>query len=151
MKDHAAKVAQLRQYLKLNNKRYTIERDRMLEAIDAMPERFTLLGLIDLARSRGYVYAASTLYRNFFAFVEAGLVNELRGVNGKIEYERNDEDCCYLHCIGCGSILKRPLPEQKTAMWEDEEFTPVTKQLHLRGYCPDCHKKLQIKKESRIK
>lgn len=146
MKTHRAKVSRLRQYLKLNRKRYTIERDRLLEAIELMPPRFTLLELIDFAKSRGYIHAASTIYRNFCAFVEAGILTELRSTGGKIEYERNEGDALYRHCIGCGKIEKFPMPRDLSPALDG--FQKITASVHLRGFCSECQKSLKSKRSN---
>ena len=64
----------LREYMLSSNKRFSVERYRLLEAIIEQPGEFTFLELLTYARRHRKIFAASTVYRNFNIYTGAGIV-----------------------------------------------------------------------------
>lgn len=75
-----------RNFLKENERNYTVEREGLLNIIRTLHGPHTLPQLYKKAQRRNVVHAKSTLYRNIFLFVEAGLLKEKRFPNGRVIY-----------------------------------------------------------------
>lgn len=139
-------LAKLRGYFATSGRRYTIEREHMLEVIAKMQGRFTITELFEAAKAKNYIHAISTLYRNLYIFIDAGFITEIRLSGGKVVYEANTGENAFLVCVGCGKCKKLQLPEefqkmQKTICGE-HGITPVTYNFHQKGYCLDCLEKI---------
>ena len=104
---HEQRLADLRRYFKASNKRYSVEREHLLEIIAEMDGQFSIVDLFRKARSKGFIHAASTLYCNIFAFIDAGFINEIKLCGGKTVFESNLKgDNNFLLCVGCGKLVK---------------------------------------------
>lgn len=82
----------LLQYLKDNNRKYTIERDDMLEVIKKMEGIYSLNDLYAKAQKKGAIHAKSTLYRNLELFLDAGLIEKTEHPeSNKIMYQTSTD------------------------------------------------------------
>jgi Fe2+ or Zn2+ uptake regulation protein len=75
-----------RDFLKENDRNYTVEREALLNVFKTMKEPLTLPQVYKKANKKNAVHAKSTLYRNIFLFVDAGLLRAKRLPNGKTTY-----------------------------------------------------------------
>ena len=116
---HDKKLAQLRQYFNTSGKRYTVEREHMLDVIEEMEGPFTIVELYKVAKAKGFVHAASTLYRNLFIFIDSGFITERHLSGGRVEYETNTGKNSFLLCVGCGTLKKIPVSKEFKAMQKD--------------------------------
>ena len=143
---HDKQLAQLRRYFNTSGKRYTVEREHMLDVIAEMEGSFTIVDLYKVAKAKGFVHAASTLYRNLFIFIDSGFITERRLSGGKLEYEKNTGKNSFLLCVGCGTLKKLPLSKEFKAMQaelcEKHKMMPVAYNFQQKGYCSECQKKL---------
>lgn len=76
-------------FLKENECNYTVEREGMLNVIKNIQEPHTLPQIYKKAKKRNAVHAKSTLYRNIYLYVDAGLIREKRLPNGRTLYVPN--------------------------------------------------------------
>ena len=145
MKDEK-KLTKLRRYFNTSGKRYTVEREHMLDVIAEMKGSFTIVDLFKAAKAKGYVHAVSTLYRNLFIFIDSGFITELRLSGGKVAYEANTGHNTFILCVGCGTLKKIRLPKEFKAMQdkvcEKHNLRPVAYNYQLKGYCAKCQKKI---------
>jgi Fe2+ or Zn2+ uptake regulation protein len=139
------KLTKLRRYFKTSGKHCTIEHEHMLDVIAEMKGNFTIVDLFKATKAKGYLHAASTLYRNLFVFIDSGFITELHLPGGKVEYEANTGKNSYLLCVGCGEIRKIPMPRSfknmRDEICEKYELYPVTYNYCIKGYCPECQEK----------
>jgi len=139
-------LAKLRRYFNTSGKRYTVEREHMLDIIAEMEGQFTIVELFKAANAKGYVHAASTLYRNLYIFIDAGFITEIRLSGGKVVYETNKGSNAFLLCVGCGKLKKIRLPKEFQAMqdelYEKHNMLPVSYTYQQKGYCSKCRKKI---------
>lgn len=83
-----------------------------------------------------------TLYRSLHAFVEAGIVVQFQGGDGKLLYEWQQPDDHHHHvmCRHCGRIDK--IPHCNVAPYEEHAreigYRELTHVLELYGVCPNC-------------
>lgn len=143
---HEKKLAQLRRYFNTSGKRYTVEREHMLDVIAEMEGSFTIVDLFKAAKAKGFVHAASTLYRNLFIFIDSGFITERHLSGGRVEYETNVGKNSFLLCVGCGTLKKIPVSKEFRAMQkaicEKHKMEPVSYNFQQKGYCLKCQKKL---------
>lgn len=143
---HDKKLAQLRRYFNTSGKRYTVEREHMLDVIEEMEGPFTIVELYKVAKAKGFVHAASTLYRNLFIFIDSGFITERHLSGGRVEYEKNTGRNSFLLCVGCGTLKKIPVSREfkamQKALCEKHKMVPVAYNFQQKGYCAKCQKKL---------
>lgn len=140
------KLSKLRRYFKTSGKLYTVEREHMLDVIAEMKGPFTIVDLYKAAKAKGFVYAASTLYRNLFIFIDSGFITELHLSGGKVKYEANTGKNSFLLCVGCGELKKISMSKDFKNMQEEickkYELRQVAYNYHIKGYCAKCQKKI---------
>jgi Fe2+ or Zn2+ uptake regulation protein len=139
-------LAKLRRYFNTSGKRYTVEREHMLDVIAAMKGRFTIVELFKAAKAKGYVHAASTLYRNLYIFIDSGFITELHLSGNRVEYEANTGQNSFILCVGCGELKKVRFPKGFKAMQDEvckrHKMMPVAYSYQMKGYCAKCQKKI---------
>lgn len=140
------KLAKLRRYFNTSGKRYTVEREHMLDVIAEMKGRFTIVELFKAAKAKGYIHAASTLYRNLYIFIDSGFITEIHLSGGKVVYEANTGKNAFLLCVGCGKLKKIQLPKEfkkvQEELCEKHGIEPVAYNFQQKGYCSNCRKKI---------
>lgn len=140
---HEEQLQALRKYLKVRNKRYTVERESILELISDIEGRFSIVDLYQKAKKRSMVHAASTLYRNIYTFVDAGFLTEIRLREGETVFESNlNNKSEFMLCVGCGRLVRIDLPALEgleNRICKEYKFTPTSRVYQLRGYCEDCN------------
>ena len=142
-------LTKLRKYLKAQGKRYSLEREELLEVIQTLDGHFTIEDLCKAARESGAVGADSTIYRNINIFVDAGILDELRLPGGRTVYEKSRKSTRHSHilCSSCGEV--RPVkftPECNNhleTICKKNDFTLVSGGLIIRGYCSKCNKEVE--------
>lgn len=145
---HEERLAALRRYFKASNKRYSVERENLLDVIAEMDGQFSIVDLFRKARNKGSVYSASTLYRNIFAFIDAGFINEIKLCGGKTVFESNFKgDNNFLLCVGCGKLIKvksktTVLDGIRQKFCKEHGFEPLNYIYQIKGYCSECQEKL---------
>ncbi|MCP3966345.1 MAG: hypothetical protein GY750_09350 [Lentisphaerae bacterium] len=142
------KLAKLRKFFRASNKRYTVEREHMLDILDELKgQRYSIVKLYKLARKRGMIHAASTLYRNIFMFIDAGFISEVHLTNGKTEYESNTGQNTFMLCIGCSEVKKiRPpkeFKEMQTELCQKHGLDMISYNHQIKGYCSKCSRRIQ--------
>jgi Fur family transcriptional regulator, ferric uptake regulator len=142
-------LTKLRKYLKTQGKRYSLEREELLEVIQAMDGHFAIEALCKAAREAGAVGADSTIYRNINIFVDAGILDELRLPGGRNVYEKCRKSSRHSHvlCSGCGEVRPVKFTQECSDHLENvcrrNDFTPVSGGLIIRGYCAQCNGELE--------
>jgi len=143
---HEKRLEQLREYFNASGKRYTVEREHMIDVIAEMDGPFTIVDLYKVAKSKGFVHAASTLYRNLFIFIDSGFITERHLSGGKLEYEANTGKNSFLLCVGCGTLKRLPVSKEfkamQKALCEKHKMISVGYNFQQKGYCADCQKKV---------
>ena len=144
--EHEQRLADLRRYFKASNKRYSVEREHLLDIIAEMDGQFSIVDLFKKARNKGFIHAASTLYRNIFAFIDAGFINEIKLCGGKTVFESNLKgDTNFLLCVGCGKLVtvkSVSLDNIQKKLCKEYDFEPLNYIYQIKGYCSECQGKL---------
>lgn len=141
-------LKKLRRGLAIHGKKYSLEREEVLEMVLQLEGHFSLKDLCKAARESGRIGADSTIYRNINLLVDFGIVNALRLPGGNVVYETNVESKQHAHCIcsGCGKITPVPLSAEDkdyfNKICDQNNFTPVSGSFIIRGYCPECNESL---------
>jgi Fur family ferric uptake transcriptional regulator len=144
---HERSLTALRRYLKANNRKFTVEREEMLNAINSLDRHYSLEELYQKARKKNAVHAKSTIYRNMQLFIDAGFIKEIRLANGQTLYETNkhDEHEDYLLCVVCGNLetFKNPkIEEEQAEVCLKRRFEPLSHVHLIKGYCAECQEKI---------
>jgi Fe2+ or Zn2+ uptake regulation protein len=143
---HPERLIALRRYLKANNKRYSVEREHLLDVIADMEGQFSIVDIFCKARKKRFIHAASTLYRNIHAFIDGGFINEIKLCGGRTVYESNLEgDNNFLLCVGCGKLVKfknASLTNAQKKISKEHDFEPLNYIYQIKGYCADCRNKM---------
>ncbi|MHB9138170.1 MAG: Fur family transcriptional regulator [Victivallaceae bacterium] len=143
---HDERLIALRRYLKASNKRYSVEREHLLDIIASMDGQFSIVDLFRKARKKGFIHAASTLYRNIYAFIDGGFINEIKLCGGRTVYESNLEgDNNFLLCVGCGQLIKvknLSLANTQKKLSKEYDFEPLNYIYQIKGYCSECRDKI---------
>ncbi len=141
--NHEEQLQALRRYLKVRNKRYTVEREAILELISNIEGRFSIVDLFQKAKKLNLVYAASTLYRNIYTFVDAGFITEIRMREGETLFESNlSNNSEFMLCVGCGRLTRIDIPALQaieSKLCKEYKFAPNSRVYQLRGFCEDCN------------
>ena len=143
---HQERLTALRRYLKASNKRYSVEREHLLDVIADMEGQFSIVDIFRKARKKRFIHAASTLYRNIHAFIDGGFINEIKLCGGRTVYESNLEgDNNFLLCVGCGKLIKvknASLANAQKKIGKEHDFEPLNYIYQIKGYCADCRNKM---------
>lgn len=81
----------LLEYLRKNNRKYSIERDDMLGVIASMDGCYSISELFRKAEEQRAIHAKSTIYRNIDLFMEAGLIERAEQTGKRPRYRTNPE------------------------------------------------------------
>ncbi|MDD5728462.1 MAG: Fur family transcriptional regulator [Victivallales bacterium] len=145
-------LAKLRRYFASSGKRYTVEREHLLEVISEMKGRFTITELFEVVKAKGFIHAISTLYRSLYIFVDAGFITEIRLSGGRVVYETNTGDNAFLVCVGCGKLKKLELSDKFQSMQKaicgQHDIMPVAYNFYQKGYCSACRRKMAAMPEA---
>ena len=71
-------LKKLRKSLAIHGKKYSLEREEVLEIVLQLDGHFSLKDLCKAVRESGRIGADSTIYRNINLLVDFGIINELR-------------------------------------------------------------------------
>ena len=97
--------------------------------------------LITLVRSRDAGISVATVYNTLRLLVDAGWVQELRGLGPKTRYDANTVDHDHFTCRACGRV--EDIPAQHTgplSLRGDglDRYRVDEVRLHALGWCADC-------------
>ncbi len=133
-------------YLKKTNRRYSIERDRLIEAVYSLPECFALQDLLNHIRTNKNVHALSTLYRNLSILVDSGVLTEYRSPAGRPHYWRGNY-AMLLVCARCGQVIPVEASEEQLQFEADaarsKGFALLVTHRVIRGLCPKCQEEVR--------
>ncbi len=95
------------------------------------------------AREKKSRLSLSTVYRTLQTLKKLGLIEELHFDEGHHHYEvKPSTEHHHLACLGCGKIIefRYPLARYvKRNVVEAKDFDIVETEIHMTGYCPNCH------------
>jgi Fe2+ or Zn2+ uptake regulation protein len=120
--------------------RLTPQRQAVLDAIDAIGRRFTLVEVYDRARSAEPGLGLATVYRTIDLLRRTGCVRPL-AAEGKPTYVRcRPGHHHHLVCLDCGSVQETELCSAPDAaeLQRRYGFTPEAHELDVYGHCGRC-------------
>ena len=119
-------------------RRYSRQRERIYQAVNASQEHPSAQMVYDLLREELPRLSLGTVYRNLHQMAQEGMLQELEGPTARF-------DAClaphaHIRCTCCGrvmdlSALEEPAPVRSAAEagWQVERYS-----LMLEGICPAC-------------
>jgi Fur family peroxide stress response transcriptional regulator len=128
----------------------TVQRRTILEAVLARADHPTAERVFEAVQERLPGVSRTTVYRVLETLVRLGVINRICHPGAAARFDREVHQHHHLVCLHCDQILDLEdetlntlkLPAIDTAGYEINEF-----QIHLRGTCPDCKRKMD--KEAR--
>jgi Fur family ferric uptake transcriptional regulator len=132
-------------YIRQRGLRWTPERKLILQEIFQIHEHFDVDGLYLQLKQKGTKVSKASIYRAIPLFIDCGLIREVDFSNGHWHYEHiyGHGHHSHLKCLGCGKILEFEEPaltQVERRLAREYDYSIVTHQLEVRGYCPACRK-----------
>lgn len=136
-----------RRYLKVSNKRYTVEREELVRYLQHVDGFFDIGELFKKVSKKRVVNAKSTIYRNIFLLIDGGYIKEIRLNNGKIVYEStlSGDKHDHMVCVSCGKLVDFASSKaDKLLMKECKNagFEPIHCSAVVKGFCAECIKRV---------
>ncbi len=153
MEIHEA-TERLHDHLKRTNRRYSIERDRLIEAVYSLPESFSQQDLLEHIREYKNVHALSTLYRNLSLLVDSGILTEYRNPAGRASYRRGNHGVV-LVCTRCDATVSVEVDDAQLrfedAVAKRNNYVLLVTHRVIRGLCPECASAIESGEEFKFK
>lgn len=131
----------LNAHITKNGLRHTIERELMLQHIEALNGHFTASELIETFGKEKNVSNAS-IYRNLNLFVEAGIVTEHHFPVPETVYELTTRAITHCHriCTTCGDVKEFRDAQASSALKHHRfrAFKMRTANVYVYGTCKKC-------------
>lgn len=142
-------TSRFQDYLRSRGKRYTPEREAILETVldlksDMTPSsHFTPEDVARALRRRGLRMSVVTVYRNLPVFCDAGILRRtcLSSRENLYEVVRGHGSHDHLICIECGKVVEFEYDAFRVlqkAVAEGYGFAPRGHHLEILGVCPAC-------------
>lgn len=142
-------TSRFQEYLRSRGKRYTPEREAILETVldlksDLTPSsHFTPEDVAQALRRRGIRMSVVTVYRNLPVFCDAGILRRtcLSSRENLYEVVRGHGGHDHIICIECGKVVEFEYDAfgiLQRAVAERHGFAPRGHHLEILGVCPGC-------------
>jgi Fe2+ or Zn2+ uptake regulation protein len=125
--------------------RLTTQRHAVLQVVQARPVHLTAAEVYDALRRAEPPIAFATVYNALHYLVNAGLIAEVRRLDGVIAYDRDTSPHDHIICQQCGRLDDAPaLPQAHlarqgyAALAERTGYQVLGHRVEYRGLCPDC-------------
>ena len=129
----------------------TVQRRVILEALVGREDHPTADQIYEAVAARLPGLSRATVYRALETLVEVGVINRASHLGAAARYDPNTERNHHLTCVKCHKVVD--LEEEALAAIHLptglQGFEIMDYSVHLKGYCPECRKKLSPKKSLR--
>ncbi len=135
----------LKDYIKQNHLRWTVQRKGVLEVFLEMKGHVGIEDLFEAVKEQDPSIGIATVYRTMTLMVECGLARENISLSGGKSYEKLYRQSHHDHlvCIRCGKIVEfqHTLIEQfQLEVCRKYDFAMTSHRMDLYGLCFDCRK-----------
>jgi len=143
----AALNQELKDTLREHELKATSQRVALLKLLNGTDEHFDAEEIYFQLKKQQKNVSRATVYRSLDALVEQRLVHKLDFGDGRMRYERSqddDEHHDHLICEECGKVIEffnLEMEAQQLSVCEEHKFTPTTHTMHIYGICSDCTQK----------
>ena len=107
--------------------------------------------IYDQVRNQSPKINFSTVYRNLEILVESRLIEKLNFADGaKFKLQEPESHLHHMICKSCHKTAKLPycpLGELEKILQEDTEFLPTEHRVEIYGYCKECRKNSEVKRD----
>ncbi|MBT5953321.1 transcriptional repressor [bacterium] len=133
-------------YLVENEGRLTSQKKAIVEEVFNIDDHFEVENFIDKLRSEDKKFSRATVYRTIKQLLDAGLIQKISALNGKVFYERKmtNKEHDHVICNTCGEIYEindNSIQKILDKYCKDIGFRPEYRSLHIYGLCKDCFKR----------
>lgn len=140
--------------LRQNGLKVTIQRIRILEALESRPDKhLTAEEIYECVRNQIPEIGIATVYRTILLLTELNLIDKLDLGDGYARYEIGHQGSMehahhhhHLICLNCGTVLTFQddlLEVLEHRIKDTMDFDVVDHEVKLYGYCKDCKKNRQ--------
>lgn len=126
-------------------KRNTIQKQLVLDAVSELANHPTADAVYDMIAKTHPTVSRATVYRNLGSLSEDGRLRHIRMPGGADRFDHCLTDHCHIECNRCGALADAPIVHETTldAMVATQTgFTSVSHDTVYHGICPICSKKL---------
>ena len=132
-----------RKYLKVHGIRYTLARQRILDAVLDLDEHFEAEQVLHVLRQRGKKVGKATVYRTLPLLVDCGILKQVRFDVKQAHYEHAFGEGPHEHmvCRRCGRIVEfssGELLELRSQIARRHHFHAISHRFQLSGLCWEC-------------
>lgn len=135
-----------RSFLASENKRYTQEREAILQVVMKIEGHFSQKELYQQIRSQLPNINRTTIYRNIPDLEKCNILRRVQTGDTTWEYEHTSGHAHHDHllCMSCGDIVEfhsEKLENLQKELCEKHEFTEIKHQLCIQGLCSNCQRR----------
>ena len=123
-------------------KRYTRQREVILEELRKLTSHPTAAGLYEIVRRRLPKVSLGTVYRNLELMARMGIVQKLEFSAGEARFDGNVESHDHIRCVRCGrvdDVRSAPLELCEINHDDCQGYQVLGHRLELLGLCPQCN------------
>ena len=124
-------------------KRRTIQRDIVLQAVNAMQGHVTAEEIYAYVAQQHPNIARATVYRNLGQLAEAGEIRRVEVPGGADRFERRTPNHYHVRCSHCGRLFDVDMPylgNLPQQIRDTHGFEIDGYDILFRGVCPDCRR-----------
>jgi Fe2+ or Zn2+ uptake regulation protein len=122
--------------------RLTLQKQAILDALQSNPKMMTAEEVYGRVREKYPNVSLGTVYRNLQSYSTRGQVRRTLLSDGKARFElAGNVHHHHLICLSCGETSEVPwcpVGLEVSAFMTECEFTPVSHQFEIYGYCRRC-------------
>lgn len=136
-----AREEQLRQALRAGDRRYTRQRQLVMEVLEGSQAHLDVEAVYALAKKRDPHISLPTVYRALAVLKEAGLVQDHRLGEDHAHFEAAQARHYHFTCLACGRVVEFDAPQVRQMVRElsQREGLRITDvHVFLSGYCAQC-------------
>ena len=130
-------------YLIKTEGRYTSQKKNICSEIFEMSSHFEVDQFLLNLDKKNLPYSRATVYRVIKQLLDAGLLQKITTLDGKVFYESNisEDHHDHLICNDCGTILEikdKKLEKMLKGYCKNMDFSIEYRSLHIYGKCQSC-------------
>ena len=129
----------------MTNKRNTIQRSLVLEAIKESRSHVTADEIYDIIKKKHPDVSRGTVYRNLRLLSDNGEIHKVEMPSGADCYEKLCHDHYHARCIKCGRVFDvdmEVIADLEKSIKNTHGFEFTGHDIIFKGICPDCNCKM---------
>lgn len=130
-------------YLRDNDLRYTQQKKIIVDMLFGIDGHIEIESFLEILRNKNLSYSRATVYRTVRQLLDAGLLQKVQILSGKVLYEPIKSNVYHAHavCNICGDIieiLEEDLGKYVKDICEKLQFKIDYQSIHIYGSCRRC-------------